>query len=192
MNTEERKKWWDGLEEQWKRAFNEALFNRTDTTETPSDEELDLLLTSPVLRLVGPGGSYGNLSFKLTNPSGVQALTALETLVLTDHELESVQELTNLIDIKALFLFNNKLKSLEGLENMKKLDQLYVNDNELEDLTPISELPSLTVLNCAYNKIKEMPLPPKIKELYCLPNPELSDAEVIRIERNKGIRCRRG
>ncbi len=192
MNKEERKKWWEGLEDQWKKAFNEALFNRTDSTNMLSNEELDLLLTSPALRLVGPGGSYGNMSFKLTNLSGVQALKAVETMVLTDHELESVEELTSLTNIKALFLFNNKLKSLKGLENMEKLEQLYVNVNELEDLTPISKLESLKVLNCAQNNIRAIALPPKVKELYCLPNDDLPDSEIIRIERHKGIRCRRG
>lgn len=192
MNTDEKKQWWDQLEDQWKKAYNEAFFNKGMVLVSPTTEELDLLLSSPALRIVGPTGSYSNLSFQLTNFSGVHRLDALETLVLTDHKVPGLEGLGHLPKLRGFFIFNNQLKSLEGLEVMTTLEELYVNANELEDLEPLAQLPALTELNCAYNKIRSIPLPPNLKKLYCLPNDELPDAEIIRIERQEGILCRRG
>jgi hypothetical protein len=192
MNLKKKIGWWEQLEEQWKKAFNEAYLNKGPVTAPPSSEELDLLLTAPVLRIVGPDGSHPNLSFQLTNCSGVAQLKEIGLLVLMSHEISKLDGVERLSKLKSAYLSNNKLKSLRGLEKCTSLEELYVNANELTDLNAIAKLPSLRVLNCAFNEIKAVPLPPQLKELYCLPNDHLPDSEVIRIEQKEGIRCRRG
>jgi len=192
MNLKKKRSWWEQLEEQWKKAFNEAYLNKGPVTEIPSSEEIDLLLTAPVLRIVGPGGSSPNLSFTLTNCSGVSQLKEIGLLVLMNHEIRKLDGVERLSKLKSAYLSNNKLKSLRGLEKCTALEELFVNVNELTDLNILAKHPSLRVLNCAFNQIKAVPLPPKIKELYCLPNDHLPDSEVIRIEQKEGIRCRKG
>jgi hypothetical protein len=188
----DKKKWWDALEPQWKKAYNETVLNKGPVEAPPTEEELDYLLTSPVLRLVGPGGSHPNMSFQLTNLSGLPGMKDLEILVVTDHQINDTQDLASLTRLKSLFLANNGLKSLKGLEKLAALEQLHVNVNLIEDLSPISQLSSLNLLNCAHNQISVLDIPKSVKKLFCLPNDELPDAEIIRIERNKGLLCRRG
>lgn len=189
---DDKHSWWEKLEPQWKKAYNETIFNKGPKEETPSAKELDDLLSIQVLRMVGPQGSHSNISFELTNLSGLPGLDKLQILIVTDHQISSVEELSLLAELRSIFLIHNQLKSLKGLESLNKLEMLHVNVNFLEDLAPISELSSLRLLNCAYNKLNTLSIPKNIKELYCLPNEDLPDSEIIRIERNKGIRCRRG
>lgn len=184
--------WWEQLELQWKKAYNETVFNRRTIEDMPTAEELDYLLSSPVLRMVGPKGSHPNMSFELTNLSGLNGMKEVQILVITDHQISTTIGLESLTQLKSIFLANNQLQSLEGLEALTALEELHVNANFLKDLTPIGKLSSLRLLNCANNQLASIVLPKNIKELYCLPNDELPDSEIIRIERNKGIRCRRG
>ncbi len=186
------KKWWEQLEPQWKKAYNEAVLNIGPVEDIPTAEQLEYLLSSPVLRMVGPKGSHPNMSFELTNLSGLTGMKEVHLLVITDHQLDSTENLSSLPQLKSVFLANNQLPNLKGLEQLSELEELHVNSNLLEDLSPISELSSLRLLNCAYNNIKALTIPKNIKKLFCLPNDELPDSEIIRIERNRGIRCRRG
>jgi len=77
------------------------------------------------------------------------------------------------------------------MEKLDELTELYIQDNMIQDIEPISKLRSLRLLNCVANQISELPLPPHLKELYCLPNENMTDREILRVENRLGIRCRR-
>jgi hypothetical protein len=55
----ERRRWWLGLESQWKMAFQMVVLNHDNM---PNDEELDKLMQTKVLRLAGPTAPYPNIN----------------------------------------------------------------------------------------------------------------------------------
>lgn len=183
--------WWKGLEDQWKKAFNASFFNKGSIVDTPNEKELQELGESAVIRIAGPGAPYPNLGFELSNLSGIKKLYHLETLIVTHHQIKDVFPLEKLEKLKSVFLNNNHIGSLVGMEKLDKLTELYIQDNMIQDIEPISKLKSLLLLNCVANRISELPLPPHLKELYCLPNENMTDREILRIENRLGIRCRR-
>ena len=189
--------WWLALEPQWQEAFNEGFFGKARTTEMPGEAELQNLLHSPAIRLIGPKGPYPNLSFELTNLSGVKQLSRLETLVVGFCQLSSLEALAGLHKLKALFLFGNALESLDGIQPLKNLEQLYANLNRISDIKPIKSLTNLREFYCNYNQLQSLEGLTKahrksMKKFVCLPNEELPDSEILKVERQLLIRCQQG
>lgn len=187
-----RRKWWMELESQWRAAFGFVIFGHANQ---PTDDELENLWQAPVLRFAGPRSAYPNLNFELTNCSGLSGMSNLDILVLTNHRLESIHEVATIPDLKSLFVNNNAIRSLAGIEPLKKLEQLYAQANQLESLEPMRSLTNLREIYVSVNSLTSLDgLTRKhgslLKAFFCLPNEHLTDREIMRVERNLGIRCR--
>ncbi|GAB3988192.1 hypothetical protein GCM10028807_10310 [Spirosoma daeguense] len=187
-----RFRWWIELEPQWRAAFQYAFFRHVDQ---PSAEELENLWQTTVLRFAGPKAPNPNMSFELTNCSGVSGMVNLEILVITNQQLKNLNELTSLVHLKSLFVNNNSIQSLEGIKSLKKLEQLYAQINMIDSIEPVSELHNLREIYVSLNALKNLNGISKkhsknLKAFFCLPNEYLPDREIIRVERNLGIRCR--
>ncbi len=191
-NSKLTREWWEELETQWKKAFNECFFNKGPVDHLPEEKELRELYETTVLRIVGPGAPHPNCSLQLTNLNGVQKLDNLEILVITHHQIRDVLPLKKLSQLKSVFLNNNNIRILEGMEKLREMTELYVQDTMVQSLDPISSLKKLRKLYCQATQIKQLNLPPKLKELYCLPNENIFDREIMRVEKEYGIRCRKG
>ena len=74
--------WWLQLEPQWQMAFQETVLGHKNA---PTHDELQTIATLTVLRFVGPSAPYPNMSFELTNLSGLSHLSHLETIIVTHH-----------------------------------------------------------------------------------------------------------
>ncbi len=188
--------WWSGLSQPWKTAFNEITLRRT-SDEQPPLEILHQLRNTPVLRFAGPTAPFPNMSFELDNLDGITALDKLEIFVFTFHRLRHIEQIAHLTQIKSLFLFNNHLTSLEGIEGMSNLEELYFNVNQIDSLRRLEHLTNLKSLYCNYNRLTSLDGIGKqhlgtLTKLVCLPNDKLPDSEVIRMEREIGIRCLTG
>lgn len=189
---DKRLSWWEMREPQWQAAFQVAFFGHTGT---PTDEELENLWQTPALRFAGPHAPFPNMGFELTNCSGLIGLHRLETLVLTNHRIESIRDLAHLSNLRSLFINENTIRSLEGIEGLSQLEQLYVHANQIDSLGPIRYLTKLREVYVSFNTMTSLDgLTRKhaqtLKAFYCLPNERLPDREIIRTERNLGIRCR--
>jgi len=190
--------WWNGLETQWKMAFNEGLFGVGPTLEPPKDEFLIMMLTRvDKIRLTGPLAVAPNLSFRLTNLSGVQGLTNLNFLTVSNCEIESLKPLSNLRKLKHLFLNNNRITSLKGIERLTHLEDLYVNVNEITDLKPLKKLTNLKNTYVNYNKLISLEgihtgHAKNLRNFYVEPNEDLPHKEIIRLQLQEGILCKRG
>ena len=185
--------WWEGLESQWQQGFGEAFFGHKIE---PSKEEIEQLFQSPALRLAGPTSAYPNMSFELTNLSGIVCLTNLNIFVCTHHQIKSIEEIANLPHLKSLFLFNNEILSLAGIEGLAHLEQLYVQFNELESIQTLASLTQLKELYIHDNKIATLEgiteaHAENLEVFFCTPNQGLKQKEVLRIEREFGIICRK-
>jgi hypothetical protein len=192
------RKWWQDLEVQWKMAYNEAAFGIGPTLEPPKDDLLMFLLTQvDVLRFAGPTAINPNMSTILTNLSGLIPLYHLKYLSLTNMHVESLQPLARFTQMEHLFLNDNRIKSLDGIQAMTELKDLYVQNNQIRDMSPIKKLTKLKTIYIHSNKIDTVNgLTAKhgdhMKEFYVLPNDNLPDREVLRVQNELGIICRKG
>lgn len=191
------KDWWTLLESQWKKAFNEAILGNGPIETRPTEREMQTILDGPALRFAGPGAPFPNMSFELTNLSGLAPFSKLETLVVVFHKLENLQGIEHLEALNGLFVYNCGLHSLKGIEKLTTLEQLYASSNQLTDLKAIKQLTNLKELQVAYNQLTSLEgvtskHTSKMKNFACLPNADLPDREIIRVENRLGIRCQRG
>jgi Leucine-rich repeat (LRR) protein len=180
------------LEPQWKKAFAEIIFRHSNE---PTQEELAQLHGSPALRFAGPSSPYPNMSFELTNLSGITSLSNLQVLVIIYQKIESIQELRFLSKLKNLFLYNNQITSLSGVDELTHLEQLYVQWNGIESIKPVQKLRNLRELYIHNNRVSSLEglteaHADKLEMFFCKPNESLKQKEILHIERELGIRCR--
>lgn len=186
-----RLQWWITLEPQWKTAFQSSVLIHNNT---PSDDELDNIMSLTTFTCLGPSAPYPTVNFELTNLSGLKELTELETLVVTHHGLTNVKGLEELKYLKNLVVSNNKITSLSGIENLKKLEQLNVQNNLIDSLLPVKLLIQLKELYVNFNKLTSfegitIAHSKSLKMFFCLPCDSLSFKDIIFFERTMGIRC---
>lgn len=192
------RQWWKDLEMQWKLAYNEAVFGKGPTMEPPKDDELMILLIrADALRFAGPLAAHPNMTTTLTNLSGLIPLYHLTYLSVSNMQITSLTPLRPFTKMRHLFVYDNKLTSLRGIENMLEMEDLYAQDNEIEDLLPIARLTKIKTLYVNGNKLKNArglteAHGATMKELFILPNDEMPQREVIRIQNEIGLICRRG
>lgn len=192
------RKWWEDLEMQWKLAYNQAVFGVGPTVEPPKEDMLMMLLTQiDTLRFAGPLALNPNMSTVLTNLSGLIPLYKLRYLSLTNMEVESLQPLVNFTQLEHLFVNNNRIKSLQGIENLTKLVDLYVQQNQIKDLKPIEKLTNLHTIYALGNQLEKIDglnenHVAKLRQFYILPNDNLPDKEILRVQNEIGIICRKG
>jgi Leucine-rich repeat (LRR) protein len=189
--------WWSTLSDEWKKAFNKCVFNKEETAADLADEELHTLWHIPVVRFAGPRALYPNMSFELEDVSGLADLKRLKMVVVAHQRVHSVQPLAALQQLESLFVFDNQLKSLAGVENLKNLKQLYFQNNEVTSLEPLKDLTGLTEIYACRNKLVKLDgIGSKhartLKMFRVLPNDELPQKEIIRMENKIGIRCLQG
>jgi Leucine-rich repeat (LRR) protein len=192
------RKWWDDLEMQWKMAYNEAVFGVGPTLEPPADDPLMMLLVGvDTLRLAGPMAFNPNVSTPLTNLSGLVPLYNLKYLSLTHMKVTEVKLLKHFTKLEHLFIQENQIQSLEGIEPLIQLKELYAQHNQITDLKPISKLTNLETLYISNNQLTSLEgITPaheeKLRKCYALPNEQIRDREILRVQNEVGIICRRG
>ena len=184
--------WWKSLSPEWRQTFSLSILQKQSD---PTESDLDFLINLQVLRLAGPTAPFPNCSIELNDLSGVAVLSKLETLIISHHAIESIEEVANLPVLKSLFLFNNKIKSLKGIEGLISLEQLYVQCNQIDSIKEIEKLVNLKEFYISDNNITSLAglteaHSDKLKRLVCLPNDRLKQKEVIHAERDLGIICR--
>ena len=184
--------WWQRLIPEWKSAFAETFFKHPNE---PTDDELAQLFLCPVLRLVGPRAPYPNMTFELTNLSGVTALINLEILIVAYHQVTKIAEVCNLHKLKSLFINNNNISTLTGIEELIMLEQLYVQHNAVSSIKEVGALVNLKELYIHDNNISSLigltdAHTEKLETFYCKPNSQLKQREMLRVENQLFIRCR--
>lgn len=191
------KKWWNDLEAQWKMVYNEALLGKGPVLAPPSDDELMMLVLGVTsIRIAGPLAVNPNTSIILTNLSGLIPLYNLTYLSISNMKITNLLELKRHTKLEYLFVYDNKLTSLSGIEGMQNLKELYFQNNEISDLSPIKGLTKLETIYATdntFDKINGITTQHEnIKNFYVMPNPNLRDREVIRVQNEIGILCKKG
>ncbi|MEM9260846.1 MAG: hypothetical protein AAGA62_14455 [Bacteroidota bacterium] len=192
------RQWWRDLELQWKLAYNEAVFGVGPTVEPPHDDHLMLLLLQiDTLRFAGPGAENPNVSTPLTNLSGLIPLYHLTYLSVTFMQLTGLSELVRHTRLQHLFVYNNQLTSLMGIEHATGMVNLYAQCNRLVDLEPLRPLTQLETIYVNHNDLTSLAgitqgHEDKLRRFYALPNDGIRDREILRMQHEVGVICRKG
>ena len=190
------KPWWNGLSTQWKRAFNEVALQRNNSTDDLPDDLLCVIFTSANHRFAGPTAPYPNMTFELTDMSGLVGLPNAEVVVVTFHQLRHIEEVAHMPKLKSLFVNNNQITSLKGIENQVQLIDLYVPSNLLTSIEEVEKLVNLRAFYCPNNLISDLKGVGRqhldtLSQFFCMPNPNLKKStifdfeEATRIKTNK-------
>ena len=152
--------WWHNLEDQWKIAINQCVLSRGEITHTPDEDYLRSLFKRKKFDLVGSGillFGLNQLSFKLTNLSGLKELTQITELNLSGHDLRNLEGLENFERLEFLNCTSNQIGDLNVIRQLPNLKTLIIQDNNLQSLRGIEVLQNLEYLNCLYNsKLKSI------------------------------------
>lgn len=146
--------WWYNLEDQWKIAFNQAILQKGETTFTPDEANLRSLFNRKKFDIVGSGillFGLNQLSFKLTNLSGLKELTQIVELNLSGHDLTNLKGIEHFKQLEFLNCTSNKIRNFNELKYLTSLKTLIIQDNELQSLRHIEALNQLEYINCLYN-----------------------------------------
>ena len=71
-------------------------------------------------------------------------------------DLENLDGIEQLVNLKRLYCHNNQLTSLRGIENLRNLEILYCSNNQLDSLREIENLNNLEKLDCSYNQLTSL------------------------------------
>lgn len=185
--------WWENLSPEWQQVFCISVLQKNTT---PSQQHLEAIWNMAVIRLAGPTAPHPNCSIELSDLSGLSALKQLQILIVSHHAITGLQEIKELKNLKSLFVFNNKISSLAGIEKLQQLEQLYVNSNELVSIKELAALPQLVELNISDNRLTSLEglteaHADHLKLFTCMPNAGLKPKEILRVENELGLLCRR-
>lgn len=157
--TEKRLQWWLDLEPQWQKAFSEAVFREKGKTYAPTDTELQFLFGLEELLVCGNGdfkrrNNPADISFQLTNLSGVKSLTKLKNIEFDyNGQIESLEPLKHLVNLTNIWADNNQINDLSPLMGLHNLSDLCIWNNQITDLEPLAGLINLERLTLGLDGI---------------------------------------
>ncbi|KFP77470.1 Centriolin [Apaloderma vittatum] len=98
----------------------------------------------------------GDKKFKYIE--NMEKCSKLETLNLSNNQIEKIEKLDKLMKLRELNLSFNKISKIEGIEHMQNLQKLILAGNEIEHI-PVwvgKKLRSLRILNLKQNKVSSV------------------------------------
>ncbi|NXL99826.1 CNTRL protein, partial [Tyrannus savana] len=120
----------------------------------------------------------GDKKFKFIE--NLEKCSQLETLNLSNNQIEKMEKLDKLLKLRELNLSCNRISKIEGLEHLQNLQKLNLAGNEIEHI-PVwvgKKLRSLRVLNLTHNKLSSLHDIAKLKPLQDLTSLFLADNPV--------------
>ena len=89
----------------------------------------------------------------------LQDFTSLTWLCLSANALQHIPStLSQLCNLKHLFISNNKIQRIENLDNCKQLESIDLRHNQLQEISGISHLSRLSSLSVSANNISDISL----------------------------------
>ncbi|NWU54286.1 CNTRL protein, partial [Dromas ardeola] len=121
----------------------------------------------------------GDKKFKYIE--NLEKCSKLETLNLSNNQIEKIEKLDKLMKLRELNLSCNKISKIEGIEHMQNLQKLNLAANEIEHI-PVwvgKKLRSLRILNLKQNKVSSLHDIAKLKPLQDLTSLFVADNPVV-------------
>ncbi|WPC39539.1 leucine-rich repeat domain-containing protein [Clostridium sp. JS66] len=92
---------------------------------------------------------------KISDISELKNLTKLQTLLLSDNEISDISPLQNLTDLKQLDLQNNRVSDITPLQYLSDFNELYLNNNRITNISKLRWLTNLKILYLSQNQISD-------------------------------------
>lgn len=190
-------KWWNGLSDKWKKAINQAGFQKGEITDDLTLDEIHDLWHSIALRFAGPTAAYPNLTFEIGDLEGIKEIKSLKILAVMSSNITSLKPIANHTNLESLYVLDNDLRTLTGIEKLTNLKELNFQNNRVKSIEPLKKLTNLHTVSGVNNELKSLKgLTEKhsknLRSFYVLPNDKLPQKEIIKLENKIGIRCLRG
>lgn len=101
-------------------------------------------------------GSHGTYKVIVNDLTGIEYLTSLTELYLSNNRIKDLTPLANLTNLKKLDLsYNQEISDLSPLSKLNNLTELIIYVNKIEDLTPLANLTNLERLSMTANQISD-------------------------------------
>ena len=100
--------------------------------------------------------SPGPDSTAVTDLSGLEHATALETLDISDNDIVDLAPLVCLTNLATLNAAGNQITDLAPLRGLTNLKRLYLHDNAITNITPLGGLTGLVGLDLSFNQITDI------------------------------------
>lgn len=154
LSDEEARQWWAGLNEEWQQVLR---VNR-ELSQASLSEAQQTKLTA----FQNPADTYAELFGKTflaeeAPPIGeIREILQLERLYCQKTQVESLEPLQALRNLKMLFCSWSRISSFQPLRQHKQLETLYANFTRLGDLETLSSLPNLKTLVVGQTRISDL------------------------------------
>ncbi len=89
---------------------------------------------------------------QINDMNRIAGLGNLKSLNLKRNQITKIEGLENKPSLESLDLSSNKITRIEGLENLINLKNLYLNSNQITDITPLGANASLVTLDLKENE----------------------------------------
>ena len=117
-------------------------------------EDLTCGLVSELAVLAGPDGAFTDMA--VGSLVGIQNLTGLTSLTLSEHSISDLSPLSGLTSLTHLDLWVNSITDISALSGLTNLKELVLGSNSITDIGALSGLTSLTVLRLFNNSISDI------------------------------------
>ncbi|UHP10444.1 InlB B-repeat-containing protein [Listeria marthii] len=91
----------------------------------------------------------------ISSIEGIQYLTNLNMLGLTDNQITNLAPLAHLTNLESLYLGENKISDVTPLSGLTQLTFLQLSINQIKDVTPLAKLTNLNYLDLRENQISD-------------------------------------
>lgn len=96
------------------------------------------------------------IAWGIKNLTGLQYATNLVELDLGSNQIEDLQPLAGLDELRYLYLGNNRIKDLSPLEGLTNIFELDLDGNQIEDIGCLCRFGRITMLSLRDNRIKDV------------------------------------
>lgn len=142
--TAELKKWWNLLDDNWKKIFKEEI----SFDKKPNREQLGQITTIKVLDLKNNSG--------ISSLKPLEKLNDLEELKFSDTDVMDLSAIKDLKSLRKLNCARNPIRSLSPISGLNKLQSLDCSNTQVDDLEAIQNLTNLKILKVSGTKIKNL------------------------------------
>ncbi len=118
-----------------------------ELNELVGDGGGELQIGSVNLKRSAVSAVLSSMGLKSADIAPLAQLTKLQTLTLSQNELDDISVLSSLKNLTYLQLADNKITDLSPLKELTMLKSLYLDGNPITDFTPLYGLTGLTVLS---------------------------------------------
>ncbi|MEO1263196.1 MAG: hypothetical protein AAFZ15_30580 [Bacteroidota bacterium] len=150
----ERQEWWNQLTDLWKKAFNETMLNKGPVTDMPDEEGFTWILEAPNLRFAGPNAFYPNMTFELTDLTGLSVFHLTTLISVTNHQITDLEPIAHLTGLTSLFVNGNAIENLDPIKDLVEIKTLFLTDNKITSLKALEKMTKLFNVQCAHNKLE--------------------------------------